>query len=796
MAVTNQNQACLRPRSRNLTDFSKVGGLSSHIKLLREIIIFPLLYGDLYKHFNVKAPRGVLFFGPPGTGKTLVAGALATELSREGNGKVTFYQRKGADILDKWVGESERKLRDLFNQATRSRPSVIFFDELDGLAPVRSHENDQVHCSVVATLLALMDGLDNTSGVVIIGATNRIDAIDPALRRPGRFDRELYFPLPSVNARKEILQVHTCSWRNKPSSEFLTQMSELTSGCCGADLQALCAEAFLCCLKRLYPNLYRPLLGNKVKIEAQSIVIDEIDFLNARTNIIPTNQRLGSYRIRRLTPFIRPLLQKQVDKIIRYIQVLLPQFTQPFKKFLIGSERYVGRLVLKGNNHQGLNVHIVPAILQTLEHIPSFTLDISTLSESSITNARQNLPSILVLSRVDEWWDLIDNGGQLSLTAMLEDLHAGLPLLVIATCSQELPDMLQDYFYSNSSIVIKIEDPTVEEREQFFSPFYSNSSIVIKIEDPTVEEREQFFSPLFFGNTDCSVQKVLKTNGGGVEKAEVKKEIYPDSQSKSGTVVKGKHRIRNKSAQTKKQLETDVGRNRVNQENRKRHMENTSLVSAKRSKLDKEALCHLEETKLIEKNTRGVNPNHCKNIRKSGDGLNNEDIPNQQRNFLNDHNRHCLGGPATRNVNVDCHNNYQTLVDLIDCTNIMKTDVKTLTPQYTGSIASLYSHSLIKQEPLSETSLLNHNSSQTTSCSYANGDDSNVNDIYNVWKRTSHVTSACLAVSQLELLYDTISACIILHKHNFVELIPALEQTLTNFENSNFKDPATEKNAS
>lgn len=139
---------------------------------------------------------------------------------------------------------------------------------------------------------------------------------------------------------------------------------------------------------------------------------------------------------------------------------------------------------------------------------------------------------------------------------------------------------------------------------------------------------------------------------------------------------------------------------------------------------------------------------------------------------MNDHNRHCLGGPATRNVNVDCHNNYQTLVDLIDCTNIMKTDVKTLTPQYTGSIASLYSHSLIKQEPLSETSLLNHNSSQTTSCSYANGDDSNVNDIYNVWKRTSHVTSACLAVSQLELLYDTISACIILHKHNFVELIP------------------------
>ncbi|KAI4468268.1 aaa domain-containing [Holotrichia oblita] len=654
MATTNQNQACLRPRNRNLTDFSKVGGLSSHIKLLREIIIFPLLYGDLYKHFNVKAPRGVLFFGPPGTGKTLVAGALATELSREGNGKVTFYQRKGADILDKWVGESERKLRDLFQQATRSRPSVIFFDELDGLAPVRSQENDQVHCSVVATLLALMDGLDNTSGVVIIGATNRIDAIDPALRRPGRFDRELYFPLPSINARKEILQVHTCSWKNKPNSEFLTQMSELTSGCCGADLQALCAEAFLCCLKRLYPNLYRPLLGNKVKIEAKSIV-------------------------------------------------------------------------------------------------------------SSIKNARQNLPSILVLSRVDEWWDLIDSGIQLGLTAMLEDLHAGLPLLVIATCSQELPDMLQDYFYSNSSIVIKMEDPTVE-------------------------EREQFFSPLFFGNSDCSVFKVLKSNGSHEKVVDVKKEIDPDSQSKSVIVVKGKHRIRNQSAQKRKQIEADVSRSRVNQENGKRSIENKSPVLAKRSKLD-------EETKLMEKNSSLISK-HRKNIRKSdyGDSLNNEDVANQQRDSSNGHDRHCSCGPSTRKENANCNNNYQTLVDLIDCTNVMKTEVKTSTPQYNGSITSLYSNSLIKQEPLSETSLQNHNPFQTISCSYGNTNDSNMNGIYNIWKRTSHVTSASLAVSQLELLYDTISACITLHRHNFIELISALEQTLTNFENSNFKDLTMEKN--
>lgn len=146
-----------------------------------------------------------------GTGKTFVAGALVSELNKVGLGKVNFFHRKGADILDKWVGESERKLRELFEKASKSRPSIIFFDELDGLAPQRSKNNDQIHCSVVTTLLALMDGLDTMPGVIVIAATNRIEAIDPALRRPGRFDKELYFSLPSAQARQEIFQVRLAS---------------------------------------------------------------------------------------------------------------------------------------------------------------------------------------------------------------------------------------------------------------------------------------------------------------------------------------------------------------------------------------------------------------------------------------------------------------------------------------------------------------------------------------------------------------------------------------------------------
>lgn len=169
--------------------FDSVGGLSSHIAALKEMVLFPLLYPEVFEKFKIQPPRGCLFYGPPGTGKTLVARALANECSR-GDKRVAFFMRKGADCLSKWVGESERQLRLLFDQAYQMRPAIIFFDEIDGLAPVRSSRQDQIHSSIVSTLLALMDGLDSRGEIVVIGATNRLDSIDPALRRPGRFDRE------------------------------------------------------------------------------------------------------------------------------------------------------------------------------------------------------------------------------------------------------------------------------------------------------------------------------------------------------------------------------------------------------------------------------------------------------------------------------------------------------------------------------------------------------------------------------------------------------------------------------
>lgn len=265
-------------------NFKSVGGHPKAIKQLQEMVVLPLLYPDVFSKFKVSPPRGVLFYGPPGTGKTLMARALVNECSQDGK-KVAFFMRKGSDVLSKWVGESERQLRLLFDQAFRMRPSVIFFDEIDGLAPVRSSRQDHIHSSIVSTLLALMDGLDSRGEVIIIGATNRIDSIDPALRRPGRFDREILFQLPGADARKEILKIHTKEWEEKLSDDFLNELATKTNGYCGADLKALCTESVLNTLRRTYPSVYRT--QKKIAIDTKTLKPNQIDFENSIKRIIP-----------------------------------------------------------------------------------------------------------------------------------------------------------------------------------------------------------------------------------------------------------------------------------------------------------------------------------------------------------------------------------------------------------------------------------------------------------------------------------------------------------------------------
>lgn len=300
-------------------DFSKIGGLEGHIDQLKEMVQMPLLYPELFLKFHVTPPRGVLFHGPPGTGKTLLARALAAQVGSGGR-KITFYMRKGADALSKWVGEAERQLRLLFEEARKTQPSIIFFDEIDGLAPVRSSKQEQIHASIVSTLLALMDGMDGRGQVIVIGATNRPDNIDPALRRPGRFDREFYFPLPDIDARKAILNIHTRDWGIDDA--FKTSLAHITKGYGGADLRALCTEAALNAIQRTYPQIYSS--NDKLKVDESKIKVTAKDFMLSVKKMIPSSERSTSSGAAPLPKVVEPLLREQLKIIEKILDGLIP----------------------------------------------------------------------------------------------------------------------------------------------------------------------------------------------------------------------------------------------------------------------------------------------------------------------------------------------------------------------------------------------------------------------------------------------------------------------------------------
>lgn len=302
--------------------FDSVGGLDEQIDRLKEMVALPLLYPEVFQRFKVTPPRGVLFHGPPGTGKTLLARALASSVSTHGK-KVTFYMRKGADALSKWVGEAERQLRLLFEEARKNQPSIIFFDEIDGLAPVRSSKQEQIHASIVATLLALMDGMDGRGQVIVIGATNRPDSVDPALRRPGRFDREFYFPLPNEKARKAIIEINTKNWDPPLKPEFKDQLAARTKGYGGADLRALCTEAALNAVQGTYPQIYAS--NKKLLIDPSTIKVLAKDFMISVNKMIPSSERSASTGAAPLKKSIEPLLRDTLDRASKILDEIIPQ---------------------------------------------------------------------------------------------------------------------------------------------------------------------------------------------------------------------------------------------------------------------------------------------------------------------------------------------------------------------------------------------------------------------------------------------------------------------------------------
>ncbi|MDT7968234.1 MAG: CDC48 family AAA ATPase [Candidatus Calditenuis sp.] len=268
--------------STNVT-YEDIGGLHEQIQKIREMVELPLRYPELFQKLGIDPPKGVLLYGPPGCGKTLLAKAVATEA------EANFFLINGPEIMNKYYGETEAKLREIFRKAEEEAPSIIFIDEIDAIAPKRSEVTGEVEKRVVAQLLALMDGLESRGQVIVIGATNRPNALDPALRRPGRFDREIEIGIPDKKGRKEILQIHTRGMPLAPDVD-IDKLAEITKGYTGADLAALCREAAMKCIRRILPSID----FNEEKLSPEildQLVVTMRDFLEAYKEITPTALR-------------------------------------------------------------------------------------------------------------------------------------------------------------------------------------------------------------------------------------------------------------------------------------------------------------------------------------------------------------------------------------------------------------------------------------------------------------------------------------------------------------------------
>ncbi len=331
-------------KTRTLS-YEDIGGLRPQVHRIREMIELPLRYPEVFQRLGIDAPKGVLLYGPPGCGKTLIARAIARET------EANFFSVSGPEVIHKFYGESEAHLRQIFAEASQKGPSIVFIDEIDAIAPQREKVVGDVEKRVVAQLLALMDGLNRRQNIIVIAATNIPNSLDPALRRPGRFDREIAIPIPDRNSRLEILEIHS---RGMPLAHDvdMSHLADMTHGFVGADLEALCRESAMICLRRIMPE---------IDFEVASIPYEQLaklevhmdDFVTALKEVEPSAIRevfvevpdvrwedVGGHEALRAT------LIEAVEWPLHYPQVFKQAGTRPPKGILLSGPPGCGKTLL------------------------------------------------------------------------------------------------------------------------------------------------------------------------------------------------------------------------------------------------------------------------------------------------------------------------------------------------------------------------------------------------------------------------------------------------------------------
>ncbi len=383
--------------------YEDIGGLKEEIRKVREMIELPLKYPEIFERLGVEAPKGVLLHGPPGTGKTLLAKAVANETN------ANFYSISGPEIMSKYYGESEERLREIFKEAEENAPSIIFIDEIDSIAPKREEVTGEVERRVVAQLLALMDGLESRGQVVVIGATNRPNALDPALRRPGRFDREIEIGIPDRNARKEILLIHT---RGMPLPEdeeerrrIIEDFADKTHGFVGADLEALCKEAAMRSLRRILPEIDFELESIPAEI-LDKIQVTYQDFEEAFMDIEPSAMRevlveVPDVRWQDIGGLeeVKQELREVVEWPLKYPEVFAHMRAQPPKGILLYGPPGTGKTLLAKAVANESEANFIS--VKGPEFLSKWVGESEKAVRETFRKARQAAPCIVFMDEID-----------------------------------------------------------------------------------------------------------------------------------------------------------------------------------------------------------------------------------------------------------------------------------------------------------------------------------------------------------------------------------------------------------
>ena len=445
--------------------YEEVGGLRDEIKVMREIVELPLRHPELFSRLGVEPHSGILLYGPPGCGKTLLAKVLASE------SEANMFSINGPEIMNKYYGETEARLRDIFKEAKENSPSIIFIDEIDAIAPKREEAYGDVEKRVVAQLLALMDGLTERGNVIVLGATNRPDSVDPALRRPGRFDREMEISVPNGDGRLEVLQIHTRGMPIADDVELKTLASEL-HGYTGADMKSLCREAAMKSIRRYLPKI--DLETEKIPSKIlQSMEIKIIDFYDAMHEVVPTAMR--EFYVERSKIYwenvggldeAKPVLEENLISAMNEPEKFLKMGIKPPKGALLYGPPGCGKTILARalSTESGGNMILVrgPEILS------KWVGESEKAIREIFRKAKSSSPCVIIFDELDSLAKLKsgeESGvGETILSQLLTEMEEGSSSRVVVIGITNRPDLIDNSMLRSGRLDLRIFVPPPDER--------------------------------------------------------------------------------------------------------------------------------------------------------------------------------------------------------------------------------------------------------------------------------------------------------------------------------------------